>query len=83
MAKLIFRMKYNEAKWPVYLEDTFGKEIADQCVVESTQTASDHDARIHIMDFKANSKVIDTLKSNENVISAFLVNNKEAVETIK
>jgi len=83
MSKLIFRMKYNEAKWPVYLEETFGKEIAEQCVVESTQTASEHDARIHIMNFKKNAQVIDVLKRNENVISAFIVNNKEAVETIK
>ncbi len=81
--KLIFRMKYGEAKWPVYLEETFGKEIAEQCVVESTQTAKDHDARIHIMNFKNNNSFTDKLKSNENVISAFLVNNNEAVETIK
>jgi len=81
--KLIFRMKYSELKWPVYLEETFGKEIAEQCVIESTQTASDHDARIHIMDFKKDENLINTLKTNENVISAFIVNNKEAVETVK
>ena len=76
-------MKYNEAKWPVYLEATFGKEIAEQCVVESTQTASIHEARIHIMDFKNDAKIIDVLKTNENIISAFIVNGKEVVETIK
>ena len=81
--KLIFKMKYSDVKWPVYLEETFGKEIANQCVVEGTQTASVHEARIHIMDFKSDTKVIDTIKSNENVISAFIVNDKEAVETIK
>ena len=81
--KLIFRMKYGEAKWPAYLEENFGKEIAEQCVVESTQTATEHDARIHIMDFKNNKAFTDKLKSNENVISAFLVNDKQAVETIK
>lgn len=83
MATLIFRMKYNEAKWPVYLEETFGKETADKCVVESTQTADVHDARIHIMDFKNDSNIINTLKSNENVISAFLVNNNTVIDTIK
>ena len=81
--KLIFRMKYNEAKWPVYLEETFGKEIADQCVVESTQTASDHDARIQILNYKNDSTFIEKLKSNENIISAFLVNNNAVKETIK
>lgn len=81
--KLIFKMKYNEAKWPVYLEETFGKEIADQCIVESTQTASIHEAQIKILNYKNNTDLTSKLKSNENVISAFLIDNKEAVETIK
>ena len=83
MSKLIFTMKYADKKWPEYLEATFGKETAEQCVVESTQTASVHEARIHIMDFKNDAKVIDILKSNENVISTFLVDNKNATEALK
>jgi len=83
MSKLIFTMKYADKKWPEYLEETFGKEIAEQCVVQSSQTASVHEARIHIMNFKNDSKILNTLKSHENVTSAFLVNNKEAVETIR
>jgi predicted DNA-binding protein (MmcQ/YjbR family) len=83
MSKLIFTMKYADKKWPEYLEETFGKETAEKCVVESTQTASIHEARIHIMDFKNDSAIINLLKNNEQVTSAFLVNNKEAVRAIK
>ncbi len=83
MSKLIFTMKYADKKWPVYLEETFGKEIAENCVVESSQTASVHEARIHIMEYKNNAKLIQTLKNNENVKSAILVDNKEAIQTIK
>jgi len=83
MSKLIFTMKYADKKWPEYLEETFGKEAAEQCVVESTQTASVHEARIHIMNFKNDSKLINTIKGSENVLSAFFVNDKEAIETIK
>jgi len=83
MSKLIFTMKYADKKWPVYLEETFGKETAEKCVVESTQTASVHEARIHIMEYKNDEKLIQTLKSNENVSSVILVDSKEAFETIK
>lgn len=83
MSKLMMKMKYKDAKWPLFLEDTFGKEFADQCVVESTQTASVHDAKIQILDFKADKNILQVIKSNENVLNAFLVENNEVIETIK
>ncbi len=83
MSKLIFTMKYADKKWPVYLEETFGKATAEKCVVESSQTASVHEARIHIMEYKNDANLIETLKNNENVSSVILVDNKEAIKTIK
>ena len=83
MSKLMIRMKYNDAKWPLFLEDTFGKEFAEQCVVESTQTASVHDARIQVLDFKNDKNILQIIKTNEHVISAYLVDNNAVKETIK
>ena len=80
--KLIFKMKYADKKWPEYLEEVFGKDFSDQCVVESSARAKTHDARIHVMNFKGDKEVISTIKHNESVISAFLVNNNKVVETI-
>jgi hypothetical protein len=81
--KLIFKMKYADKKWPEYIEEVFGKELAQNAKIESSATAKTHEARIHIMNFKKNFEVIDTLKVNANVLSAYLVNNNEVVEVIK
>ena len=81
--KLIFKMKYADKKWPEYIEEVFGKDVAEKCDIESTARAKTHEARIHIMDFKGDKNVISTLKQNDNVMSAFLVNNNKVVETIR
>ena len=81
--KLIFRMKYADKKWADYIEEVFGKEVSEQCTIESTARAKTHDAKIQILNFKGDKNVISTLKQSDNVISAFLVNNNEVVETIR
>jgi hypothetical protein len=81
--KLIFTMKYAGKKWPEYIEEVFGKEIAEQAKIESDSTAKNNEARIHIMDFKNDSAVIEKLKSHENVTSALLVSDNEVKDTIK
>ncbi|NPA36262.1 MAG: hypothetical protein GXO47_05380 [Chlorobi bacterium] len=81
--KLIFTMKYADKKWPEYIEEVFGKEIAEQARIESDSTAKNKEARIHLMNFKNDTTVIEKLKNNENVISAFLVSDNEVKETIK
>ena len=52
--KLIFKMKYADKKWPEYIEEVFGKDIAEKAKIESSATAKTHEARIHVMDFKKN-----------------------------
>ena len=81
--KLIFTMKYAGKKWPEYLEEVFGKEVAEQAKVQSDATAKSHEARIHLMDFNDDKAVVEKLKNNENVTSAFLVENNEVVKPIK
>ncbi len=83
MSKLIFTVKYADKKWPQFLEETFGKAFAEQCLVESTQTASIHEARVQVLNFKHDKQIINTLKSNDYVSSAHLVNNKVVAQTIK
>jgi predicted DNA-binding protein (MmcQ/YjbR family) len=80
--KLIFKMKYADKKWADYIEEVFGEKVAKECKIESMARAKTHDARIHIMNFKKDNDIISKLKQNENVISAFLVNNNKVVETI-
>jgi len=82
MSKLIFRMKYADKKWPEYLTEVFGEEIASKCTIESDATALDYNARIKIDDFKNDQNVIDKLKNNENIISAFIIDNYQAKEVI-
>ncbi len=81
--KLIFTMKYADKKWPEYIEEVFGKDVAEQAKIESDSTAKSHEARIHLMDFKNDNTIIDKLKSNENVTSAFLVSDNKVQKTIK
>ena len=83
MSKLIFTVKYADKKWPLFLEETFSKSFAEECLVESTQTASIHEARIQVLNFKNDNNVINILKSNDLVSSAYLVNNKAIAQTIK
>jgi len=63
MSKLIFRMKYADKKWPEYLTEVFGKEIADKCTIESDATALNYNARIKIDDFKNDKEFIAKLKT--------------------
>jgi hypothetical protein len=83
MSKLIFKVKYADKKWPEFLEDTFSKSFAEQCVVESTQTADIHEAKIQVLDFKNDKSIVSTLKQNDLVTTAYLINNKAVIETIK
>jgi len=75
-------MKYADKKWPEYLTEVFGKEIADKCTIESDATALNYNARIKIDDFKNDKEFIAKLKNNENIISAFTIDNYQAKEVI-
>ena len=83
MSKLIFRIKGDEVKWDVYLNDFLGEKIAKDCIVEGVATAKERSARVHILKFKNNQKVINKLTSSDDVISAYLVDNNKIVKTIR
>lgn len=75
MKILSMKMKYADKKWPDYMKEVFGEETAEKLTIESHATASDHEAKIDLIDFSGSSKILDIVKSNENVLSAFIVEN--------
>ena len=77
MKILSIKMKYAEKRWPEYLEEVFGKETAEKMTIESRATASSHEAKIDLLNFKGSSAIIKTIKNNENVISAYIVKDND------
>ena len=77
MKILTFNLNYADKRWNEYLEEMFGKEIAEKCILESKATAKMQDAKVNILNFDENKKVINKIKSNKNVISAYIINNNE------
>ena len=75
MKILVFRMDFAGKKWKEYLPEEFGEETAEKFSVESHRTAKMHDAKISVLDFKGDSKLIEKLKNHEQVTSAYLVKN--------
>ena len=75
--KLVFKLKGNEEKWPVRLEGYLGKQLAEEAKVEVNATASEYIASIKLLDYKNNTSLENKIKSDSDVISAFLVDNKE------
>jgi len=82
MSKLIFKIKYADKKWSEYLTELFGEETAKRCTVESDATAMKYEAKVKIDDFKNEQNIIDKLKNNEHVISAFTIDNYQAKNVI-
>ncbi|MBN1252790.1 MAG: hypothetical protein JXR51_09855 [Bacteroidales bacterium] len=81
--KLIFKLKADERKWDVYLSEMLGEEIAKKCSFEVDATASEHWARVLILNFNNDKALLDKLEKNENVISAYLVENKVITKRIR
>ena len=75
MKILSLKMRYSDEKWPIYLDKIFGKGTAEKMYIESRATASTHEAKISLLNFKRNSKIIDIIKTNESVISAFIIDD--------
>ncbi|MCF6364965.1 MAG: hypothetical protein L3J35_02075 [Bacteroidales bacterium] len=82
MKLLTFKLKYAEKKWQLYLEEKFGKETAEKFSVESNATAKTNEATINLLNFDGNSKIIKTVKEDNNVISAFIIDNYEVKKVI-
>lgn len=83
MGKLIFELKGDERKWDVILNEFMGEELAKECIIEYKATASDHSARIHILNFKKNQELINKLGESEGVLSAYMIDNKKIIKEIR
>lgn len=83
MSKLIFKMKYSGKRWLDYLPEILGKETAEKCVVESNATAKTNEANIIIYDFNGDKHIVHKITSNENTISAYLVENNKVQKIFK
>ena len=83
MGKLIFEIKGDERKWDVILNDLMGEKLAKECLIENMATAKKHSARVHILNFKNNQELINKLAKSDNIISAYMINNKEITKSIR
>jgi len=84
MSKLIFKMKGNpEKKWDALVKEFLGDSLAEQAVIEADATALTSEAKIKLLEYKPNPSLESKLASDENVISAFIIENKEIKKRIK
>ena len=81
--KLIFKLKADERKWPAHLSDVLGEELAGKCSYEVDATAKNHWARVMILNFKNNKSLLDKLSKNKNLISGYLIDNKDIVKNFR
>ncbi len=81
--KLIFEIKGDERRWEVLLKDFMGDELYQKALVEYDATAKNHQARVQFLEYEKNQDLINKLKQSEQIISAYLIDNKEIIETIK
>ncbi|MCF6241351.1 MAG: hypothetical protein L3J74_08415 [Bacteroidales bacterium] len=81
--KLIFEIKGDERRWEVLLKDFMGEDLFQQAHVEYDATAKNHQARVQFLDYKKNQALINKLRQSDNIISAYLIDNKKIIETVK
>ena len=82
MKHLTIKFKYADKKWPLFLTELFGEELTEKYKIESNSTANSQTAQVNFTDFDGNSKVINAVKNNEHVISAFIVNDNTITKVL-
>ncbi len=83
MSKLIFEIKGDERKWDVLLNDFLGEELKKECIVESDATVKKHWARVHFLNYKPNKELVNKLAESENIMSAYIIDNKKITKKIR
>ncbi len=83
MGKLIFEVKGDERKWNEILAEFYDEELAKECLVEYDATAKGHSARVHFLNYKNKPDLMNKLAKKENVISAYLIDNKNITKNIR
>jgi len=82
MKTLTFKLKYADKKWQQYLEETFGKETSEKFSIEGNATAKTNEATVNFINFDGNKEIIDTIKSDKNIISAYVISNSSVQKRI-
>ncbi len=82
MSKLIFKLKGNEEKWSARIEKYLGKELADQAKIEIDATAKENKASIKLLNYKKNKSLENKIKADNDIISAFIIENQKIKQKI-
>jgi len=83
MSKLIITLNPVDKKWDEYLTETFGDDFVKNSKVEPFATAKKNKAKVYNLNFKGDTKIIDTIKQNNDIDSAYIVENNKIKEVIK
>ena len=81
MKHLTFKLKYADKRWQQYLEENFGKETSDKLKLEVNATAKTNEATVNYINFDGDKDIINKIKNNKDVISAYIIENS-AVKTL-
>ena len=82
MSKLIFKLKGNEEKWPARMENYLGAELASEAKIEVDATASEYLASIQILNYKKNQALENKIKTDNDTISAFIIDDNKVQQRI-
>ena len=82
MKLLTFKLKYTDKKWQQYLEETFDKDIAKKFSIEGNATAKTNEATVNLINFDGNKEILNTIKNDKNVISAYIVEDNTVKKVI-
>ena len=67
MKILVFNMIYPDKKWDIYLAEILGEEIAKKCRIEAHATAKIFEAKIRLLNFNGDKKIIAKLENDKFV----------------
>ncbi|NPA43920.1 MAG: hypothetical protein GXO49_00135 [Chlorobi bacterium] len=82
MKHLSFKLKYADKRWQQYLEETFGKETSEKFSVEGNATAKTNEATVNLINFDGKKEIINTIKNDKNIISAYIIENNTVKKVI-
>ncbi len=83
MTKLILNIDQVDKKWDEYIKETFGDDFFNSSKIEPYATAKKNRVKVYNLKFKNNKNIIDKIKTNDKIISAYIVENNKIKETVK
>ena len=82
MKILTFKLNYADKRWKDYLKDMLGDELSEICLVESVTTKDMQYASVNILNFDGNTGILNVVKTDKNVQSAFIVENNSVKKNL-